>query len=104
MSASRCVKWIKSLNGEIGDASINRFLQIFPNLRRLLVGIPRTRDFIFEDHIDDDLFPLTRDSFALVSTDARLQPMSNSNNISIAQAVAHSSASAKSTALGDSDI
>ncbi|KAK2777108.1 hypothetical protein CKAH01_12233 [Colletotrichum kahawae] len=58
------LKWMKSLYGEIGNEGVERFLEVFPNLQRLLVGIPRTREFIFEDYTNDDLFPLARDSFA----------------------------------------
>ncbi|KAF4925215.1 hypothetical protein CGCF245_v014178 [Colletotrichum fructicola] len=58
------LKSIKVLKGEIGDDEVKRFLQLFPNLRRVLIGIPKRRDLISAAYIDDDLSPLTRDSFA----------------------------------------
>lgn len=58
------LKSIKVLKGAIGDDDVKRFLQLFPNLRRVLIGIPQRRDLISAEYIDDDLSPLTRDSFA----------------------------------------
>ncbi|KAF4807307.1 hypothetical protein CGCSCA5_v013552 [Colletotrichum siamense] len=57
------LKSIKFLRGEIGDDEVKRLLQLFPNLRRVLIGIPKRRDLIFTEYTDDNLSPLTRGSF-----------------------------------------